>query len=229
MAHDPRRPGAAGASSSAHAVPSPLTPGPWEPERWPRLGWARGVGESPVHIPCSTTAIPPHGGDPNPSSSQAECPLRSLRQEKLLENPWCSHLKEVDADLGERLQHIWDRSGSVGVCTAIPVLSESISAQFLMPIRGGDSRIWSTLGGDSRSFAQVTRSGQNSMAGRGFAGGQRPPRDGDLDMRTLGIIWRVFVALTRDSSLGVAFHQGAFCGGGLSGGREEQEGTSIRT
>jgi len=58
MAHDPRRPGAAGASSSAHAVPSPLTPGPWEPERWPRLGWARGVGESPIHIPRSTAAIP---------------------------------------------------------------------------------------------------------------------------------------------------------------------------
>ena len=106
MAHDPRRPGAAGASSSAHAVPSPLTPGPWEPERWPRLGWARGVGESPVPIPRSTAAIPPHGGDPNPSSSEAECPLCSLRQEKLLENPWCSHLKEVDADLGERLQQI---------------------------------------------------------------------------------------------------------------------------
>ena len=79
MAHDPRRPGAAGASLSAHAVPSPLTPGPWEPERWPRLGWARGVGESPVPIPRSTAAIPPHGGEPNPSSSQAECPLLSLR------------------------------------------------------------------------------------------------------------------------------------------------------
>ena len=155
-----------------HISCSALTPGPWEPERWPRLGWAHGVGESPVHIPCSTTAIPPHGGDPNPSSSQAECPLCSLRQEKLLKNPWCSHLKEVDADLGEPLQHIWDRSGSVGVCTAILVLSESISAQFLKPIRGGDSRIWSTLGGDSRSFAQVTRSGRNSMAGRGFASGQ---------------------------------------------------------
>jgi len=58
--------------------------------------------------------------------------------------------------------------------------------------------------------------------------GNDPRERGDLDMRTLGTIWRVFVALTQDSSLGVASTRVLSVGGALSGGREEQEGTSIR-
>ena len=81
-----------------------------------------------------------------------------------------------DPDLTERLKHLWKRSEGVGFCEEVRV-SVSWSAQSeslpqAVPLRGSACGNWSTLGGDSRSFAQVLKSHpQAQMSDRGAFGG----------------------------------------------------------
>jgi len=67
------------------------------------------------------------------------------------------------------------------------------------------------------------------MAGRGFAGGQRPPREGRFGHENFGDNMEGFHGSNPRFQFGVASTRVLSVGGTLSGGREEQEGTSIRT
>lgn len=72
-----------------------------------------------------------------------------------------------DANLSLRLTHLWSRSEESGTCGTIFVASRSDPQMFLSiclsstsdsssPLHGAKSRVlWSTLGGDTRSFIQV--------------------------------------------------------------------------
>jgi hypothetical protein len=77
----------------------------WEGER---------RGEIPNFTPDPFAARSPLREISNPSSTLSGSPSSSQPEEVNSENPRCSHLEEVDDDLGERFKHIWRLSELVG-------------------------------------------------------------------------------------------------------------------
>jgi hypothetical protein len=144
--------------------------GPWRSEAWPRLT-TRGQIDNPPS--CSSHSIPPEPPPPSPDRQ----PLPSIPSDPPLShsnqistgspnpnpsNPPCSsgrsNLVAAPADSklgGFDLSHLWGRSYRSGRCQVVstPADPSKCSTQAL-PLGGSSSR-WSTLGGDSRSFAQV--------------------------------------------------------------------------
>jgi len=138
----------------------PPTPGPRESAR--RHLCKGGNPPPPPHpsppLCCSPTSLP------NPNPSPQASPLFSSQginpqPADLKKNPTCSSSRVVDPILEDRLQHLWNRSDSVGACSEISVPAPSLPNS--VPLRGSNSVWWSTLGGDLHSFVEVVH-GKNS-------------------------------------------------------------------
>ena len=70
--------------------------------------------------------------------------------------------------LADRLEQLWKRSESVGVCSSIPVsFPQAVASLKPASLRDARSVSFSTIGGDTRSFAQVLKSNISHTGGMG--------------------------------------------------------------
>jgi hypothetical protein len=164
----------AAAATTTSTPPQPSSPPTSPPPPYPPI-----LPDPPPPLqvdPKSSAATNPN--PPNPQSSSVRESLQT----------------KEDMDPGSLggfdLSHLWKRS-SAKRCGKISVpapVSSSHSSRFSAPL-GGARHLWSTLGGDTRSFAQVQRCpppGNCEMEGRSSQGAERPPQGGGRFVRCQG-------------------------------------------